>query len=381
MATDNYIHEDILAGLNKPATLNERLEYLHTVLKRRYPFLSRIAVAIYDDKTDMLKTFVHSEDTKPALQNYHARLSDSGSLSEVIARGQPRVINNLNIFDRKPQEHTRRLRNGGIVASYTMPMYTDGRFIGFIFFNADHRDVFDQAVLQYLDLFGHMLTLLVAQELTMVNTLFSTLQTARYFSQVHDQETAAHLERMSHYSLLIARQVADKFGIDDEYIEYIFQISPLHDIGKIGIPEAILKKPARLSDDEFRTMQEHAARGREIVDRIMKNAHLESFPHLHILRNITEFHHEAYNGSGYPLGLHADDIPIESRIIAVADVFDALTSTRTYKRRWSNDEAYARLRRLSGYTLDPDCVAALVNNPDAVNKIQARFADTDDQTV
>jgi HD-GYP domain-containing protein (c-di-GMP phosphodiesterase class II) len=381
MATDSYTHIDILAGLNKPATLNERLEYLHDVLKRRYAFLTRIAVAIYDDKTDMLKTFVHSHETTSVLHNYHARLSDSRSLSEVIERGRPRVINNLEIFNRRPREHARRLRAGGIIASYTMPMYTDDRFIGFVFFNADRADVFDEAVLQHLDLFGHMLTLLVAQELTMVNTLFSTLQTARYFSHVHDQETAAHLERMSHYSLLIARQVADKFGLSDEYIEYIFQFSPLHDIGKISIPEAILKKPERLSDEEFRIMQKHAARGREIVDRIMKNAHLESFPHLHILRNITEFHHEAYNGSGYPLGLHADDIPIESRIIAVADVFDALTSTRSYKKRWSNDEACAHLRRLAGYTLDPDCVAALVTNVDAVRRIQARFAESDDVTV
>jgi len=376
MTSDMFEHQDILSDLNKAATLSDKLKFVHDILKTRFDFLDRVAIAIYDDKTDVLKTFIHSSDVKQPLRHYHAKLADSRSLQQILEIGKPRVINDLNVFNEGQHEHTKRIAASDYHASYTMPMYMDDTFIGFIFFNSHQTNVFDQEVLHYLDLFGHMVSLLISQELMAVNTLFSTLQAARHISNFRDQETGGHLERMSHYSRLIAEQVAEKFQLSDEYIEHIFLFSPMHDIGKIGVPDAILKKPDKLTDTEFDVMKEHAAKGREIIDIIMKDAHLYAFPHIQILRNITEFHHEAYNGTGYPHGLHDTEIPIEARIIAVADVFDALTSARPYKERWSNDDAFAMLRKLSGFKLDPVCVEALINNPDAVEEIQARFIET-----
>jgi len=149
--------------------------------------------------------------------------------------------------------------------------------------------------------------------------------------------------------------------------------SPLHDIGKIGIPDNILLKPGKLDADEMTVMKTHATKGGEIVDDILNNFGLENFEYIDVLRNIAVCHHEAINGKGYPLGLTGDTIPLEARIVAVADVFDALTSKRSYKEAWSNEKAIQKLKQMSGESLDHDCVNALLKNMKEVEKIQKQF--------
>ena len=149
----------------------------------------------------------------------------------------------------------------------------------------------------------------------------------------------------------------------------------LHDIGKIGIPDSVLRKPGKLDETEFKVMMTHPQKGREIIDVILEDFSLGTFGHVGIMRNIAEYHHEAIDGSGYPKGLKGDEIPIEARISPVADIFDALTSRRTYKAPWSNDDAFAMLRRLADTKLDRDCVDAMLKNIDKVQEIQQRFRD------
>ena len=120
-------------------------------------------------------------------------------------------------------------------------------------------------------------------------------------------------------------------------------------------------------------MKTHAQKGREMIDDLLNNFNLNSFQYINILRNIAQLHHEAYDGSGYPLGLEAENIPIEARIVAVADVFDALTSKRPYKDAWSNEKAFTMLKQLSGIQLDRECVEALIKNCPEVEQIQQTF--------
>jgi len=120
-------------------------------------------------------------------------------------------------------------------------------------------------------------------------------------------------------------------------------------------------------------MKTHVLLGRQVIDSIIRNFEFESYANIDILRNIAQYHHEAIDGSGYPEGLKNEDIPIESKIIAVADIFDALTSKRPYKDAWSNKEAFALLNKLANDKLDQDCVDALYNNREQVEKIQATF--------
>ena len=201
----------------------------------------------------------------------------------------------------------------------------------------------------------------------------AAIKTTGNLSHLRDPETGCHLDRMSRYSRIIANALADKYDLDDSYIEHIFMFSPLHDIGKIGIPDNILLKPGPLNEEERSIMQTHATKGRKAIDDILKNFTLVNFEHADVLRNIAEYHHEAINGTGYPFGIKGNEIPLEARIVAVADVFDALTSVRSYKEAWSNEKAIETLKELAGELLDKDCVDALVQNINEVNEIQKQF--------
>jgi HD-GYP domain-containing protein (c-di-GMP phosphodiesterase class II) len=127
-----------------------------------------------------------------------------------------------------------------------------------------------------------------------------------------------------------------------------------------------------LTAAEFDTMKFHAAKGGEIIDMMLGNLGLKEFPHAEILRNIALYHHEAINGSGYN-GMMDQEIPIEAKIVAVADVFDALTSARSYKEAWSNDKAFSFIQSMAGTKFDSDCVTALINCRSEVESIQKRF--------
>ena len=370
-----FDHRDTLGRLNDHIPLREKLITAHNSIKELFPFVARIAVTIYDPQTSVLKTFLHSSDDGDPMQHYQASLDDAPSLKEILKQGLPRVVNNLVTFEGGEHEHTRRIGRQGYAASYTMPMFNDGVFVGFLFFNSYDRDVFTEHVLREIDVYGHMIALMVINELTSIRTLTAAVQTTGHITHVRDAETGSHLDRMSRYCRLIATALAPKYLLDDDYIEHVFMFSPLHDIGKIGIPDRILLKPDKLNDEEWEIMKTHARKGREMIDKIVSNFGLENFRHMDVLRNIAEHHHECVNGSGYPAGRTRDQIPLEARIVAVADVFDALTSARPYKEAWDNGRAIAMLRQLTGDRLDADCVEALIENIDKVEEIQRQFAE------
>ena len=368
-------HHDVLKDLNQHIPLRDKLIAAHKSISKIFPFIVRIAVTIYDPETTMLKTYVHSSGDDNPLDHYQARLDDAPSLKEILKKGLPRVANNLLTFEDGEHEHTRRIGRGGYAASYTLPMFNDGVFFGFIFFNSNEKDVFTEKVLCQVDIYGHMISLTVLNELTAINTLTAAVKTTGSITHARDPETGSHLDRMSRYSRLIATELADKYHLDDTYIEHIFMFSPLHDIGKIAIPDSILLKPSTLDNNEKVIMKTHARKGREMIDELLENFGLKNIAYKNVLRNIAEFHHEAVNGEGYPSGIKGDEIPLEARIVAVADIFDALTSVRPYKEAWSNEKAIQTLKKLSGETLDQDCVNALISNIEKIEEIQKQFSE------
>lgn len=370
-----FEHEDSLLSIHKNIALGKKLFLLHEAIRASYPFISRVAVATYDAKTDLLKTFIHSSGEDEPLSHYQARLSDAASLRDIVENGRPRVVNELSIFHGGSREHTQRIGKQGYAASYTMPMYTRGELFGFIFFNSYHNAPFSEDVLRQIDPYGHLIALTVINELMSVQTLLATVKTARDMAHLRDDETGAHQDRMSRYARLIARKLAARHGFSDEYIENLFIFSPLHDLGKMGVPDQILLKPGRLTAEEFESMKTHASKGRQLVDQLVANFELGSMAHIDVLRHIVELHHEAVDGSGYPHGLGGADIPMEARITTVADVFDALTSRRPYKQAWSNSDAFAMLRQLQDVKLDAECVQALVESEAEVEEIQRAFAE------
>ncbi|MCB1940181.1 MAG: HD domain-containing protein, partial [Rhodocyclaceae bacterium] len=152
-------------------------------------------------------------------------------------------------------------------------------------------------------------------------------------AEFRDPETGAHIQRMAHYSALIGR----KLGLSDHFVDALLQAAPMHDVGKMGIPDHILLKPGKLTPEEFEIMKGHPRIGHDILKD-------SSSPVLQLAASIALHRHEKFDGSGYPQGLHETAIPLEGRIVAVADVFDALTSARSYKKAWPLEQAVEMLR-------------------------------------
>lgn len=368
-----FDHEDRLGPLDQNVSLVDKVRTIHAALRERFAFIQRIAAAVYDPATETLNTFLYTGEEETPLSHYSAKLSDAPSLCEIIEKGRPRVVNDLNIFADDKSEHTQRISAKGYRSSYTMPMYHQGRLFGFLFFNANDPDCFGEEVLSQLDPFGHLIAITIINDLTTMHSLLATVKTARDMAHARDGETGSHLDRMSRFARVIAQSVADRYELTDEVIEKIFIFSPLHDIGKIAIPDRVLLKPGKLDPDEEALMRTHPTRGRELIDQMLANLELEKMQGSDILRNIALYHHETIDGSGYPDGRMGDNIPIEARIVAVADIFDALTSRRPYKSAWSNDDAFVLLRQLAGKKLDLHCVNALIENRSAIEEIQQKF--------
>jgi HD-GYP domain-containing protein (c-di-GMP phosphodiesterase class II) len=366
-------HNDALQALNADGPLRGRIREIHWAVRSFLPFVARIAIALYDPKTTYLKTFVHSSEGDDPLPHYQAPIGEVPSLKKLLDEKRPRVIQHMLTFETAESEHARRLGREGYAASYTMPMFSNGTFLGFVFFNSRQADVFTETALAQLDIFGHLVCLLVLQELASIRTLSATLESARHIVHARDSETGSHLDRMSRYARVIARALADGHGLDDEYIERLQAYAPLHDIGKIGIPDAILLKPEGLTESEMDVMRTHANRGQAILDDLLTNFGIEMLLDAEIVRNIVLYHHERVDGRGYPYGLAGESIPLEARIVAVADVFDALTSRRPYKEAYTNDVAFSMIGQLAGTHLDADCVRALVDSRGDVEEIQAQF--------
>jgi putative two-component system response regulator len=167
-------------------------------------------------------------------------------------------------------------------------------------------------------------------------------------AEYKDNETGLHVIRMSHYARLLAAAISD----DEEWVDLVYNAAPMHDIGKIGIPDSILLKKGKLNDDEWHIMRQHPNYGAEIIGDL-------SFKLLKMAREIALTHHEKWDGSGYPNGLKGEEIPLASRIIAIADVFDALTTERPYKKAWSIEDTVRLIDRESGSHFDPNITPLL----------------------
>lgn len=181
-------------------------------------------------------------------------------------------------------------------------------------------------------------------------------------AESRDPDTGEHLERMRWYSHLIAEEYvatySGKDSIPQNFPDQVFRSAPLHDIGKVGIPDAILLKPGRLTPEEFEIMKQHTIIGYEALREACGKSHSACF--LELAAEIARSHHEHYNGNGYPDGLAGEQIPLSARIVTVADVFDALTTPRVYKQAWPPDTARAVIESEAGKQFDPNVVAAFV---------------------
>ncbi|MCE9595205.1 MAG: HD domain-containing protein [Planctomycetes bacterium] len=211
----------------------------------------------------------------------------------------------------------------------------------------------------------------------------ATILALAKLAEQRDNETGKHLERVSLYCTLIAEGLREdgwhRDVIDDAFVHDLYRSAPLHDIGKVGIPDAILLKPGKLTPDEWQVMKTHTDIGAETLRSVMDHDGSQSF--LGMSLDIAWCHHEYWNGNGYPRALKGEAIPLAARILALADVYDALTSVRVYKSAWTHAAALDWIKQEAGTHFDPRCVESFVARERRADEIRARLADTRDEVA
>lgn len=167
-----------------------------------------------------------------------------------------------------------------------------------------------------------------------------------------DNSTGGHIKRTSAVVKIFSRQLIGSYGLTPDFLNMVTRAAPMHDLGKIAVDDVILRKQGRFTDEEYAAMKKHSAEGAKIVEQILKGVEEESF--VRIAVNIAHYHHEKWDGNGYPTGISGENIPIEARIMALADVFDALVSKRCYKEAYSYDKAFDIIESSLGSHFDPE---------------------------
>lgn len=207
-------------------------------------------------------------------------------------------------------------------------------------------------------------------------------------AEYRDSETGGHIMRTQHYIHILAKRLAShprfRAELDAATVELFHKSTPLHDIGKVGVPDAILQKPGRLTPEEFEIMKQHTVYGRDAIARAESMLGADaSNSFLRIARDITISHHEKWDGSGYPYGLAGEEIPLVGRIMAIIDVYDALVSRRVYKPPFSHREALKIITEGDGRVMpthfDPDILAAFGEKADEIRQIAFTYADSDEE--
>jgi HD-GYP domain-containing protein (c-di-GMP phosphodiesterase class II) len=330
-----------------------------------YDSVGRVAVATFDEESGLLAVHAFSDLLGKPLRMYSTPLASVPSLDELAKSGRIRVINDLMALRSTPGPHTIAMRQN-YRSSLTIPIRKGAAFYGFIFFNSCEVDFFSEEVVDRILPYGQLLAAITVADLDRVNNLIAAVRTTRDISKLRDDETAGHLLRMAAYARLIAVKLAPRFNLTERWIDMMTHFAPLHDVGKIGVPDKVLLKPGKLSAEEIATMRTHVEIGVHITKTLLSNFKIDDQMFGALLLNIVACHHEMLDGTGYPAGLAGDEIPLEARIVSVADIFDALTSVRPYKRAWSVDDALQELQSMAGKKIDGACVEALIGSREAI---------------
>lgn len=353
-----------------------RLQAIHARIAAIAPAISRLAFALYQPQNDLLSTYVSHHSTGEPLTFYDQRLAAIPSLRALRDQRQCRVIDDLREELAPATPHSRWLLEQGWRSSFTLPLFQGERLQGFLFLNAQSPGVFSAPLLERLEPHLELLEALIQAELSSIDSLRAAVRLALTMTGLRDPETGAHVERVSLYSRLIAMELGRRRQLPSDFAEDIYLFAALHDVGKVGIPDRILLKPGPLDREERHTMDSHVVRGIDLVEQLIRGLHLVADPKMELLRAVVAGHHEKLDGSGYPCGLQAEQIPLEARIVAVADIYDALSQARSYKPPMPEEQVQRILHEMvAAGQIDADCVNVLLAAREQRQAIAAAYRD------
>lgn len=370
---------NMLHRLHSKTTFNHILEFISQNFKEYLPF-EKVGLALVDEDEEFINNRkVISE--KPLLHRGYEIPYNKTDLDEIINMGLPKVINNLDVyFEKNPTSEWPKLMLGeDVLATLILPLKVGNRGIGVIFFCHRDPNIYLQPHVDFLRFVSTHLSTVFEKSFLMRELALTTVMGLANLAEKRDMETGQHIKRIKYYSRTLAVELATnsryKKEIDEEFIQDIYDFSPLHDIGKVGISDAILRKPDKLTSEEFEEMKKHTVIGKEILEAIEENLKKKGFSFFKMGIEIVHYHQEKFDGSGYPEGLKGEKIPLSARLVSVCDVFDACSLARVYKRAYSLEECYHIVEEGKGTHFDPVIVEAFMNIRDKIETIYHRFHD------
>lgn len=361
----------LIENLNHNSSFSEALEFIFKSFAPFVPY-NYIGVALVKDNGSKLEASFGISDGSitglpEGLMNKQYSLKGS-SLDKILKTGTVRVINDLELYvkDKPEKEYNNIILKSGIRSSISLPLSVSDKHIGIIFFSSRNKYIYNDEHVEFLKAIANSIAISFDKNIFVNNLLYSSLLALAKLAEARDEDTGDHLFRIGSYCELICRllQKNSKYKdvITPEYIFNIKRFSPMHDIGKVGVRDAILLKPGKLTKDEFEEMKQHTIYGATVLRAAEDNISKSGKSLFALGIEIAESHHEKWDGSGYPYGKKGEEIPLSARIVAVADVFDALTSKRPYKEPFSFDESLQIIIDGSGTHFDPEIVGVLNQN-------------------
>jgi response regulator RpfG family c-di-GMP phosphodiesterase len=367
----------LIESMNSYASFDEMLAFIHQTFIFYIPY-NYIGIALIDsDKKKLTASYGVSDKTIVGLpgkligKTYPVQET---SLENVIQAGIPRIINDLETYGKAQpfKPYNQIILESGIRASITVPLAIGNEPMGVIFFSSSKKNVYKKRHIQFLQTLANSIAISFKQNIFINDLLYSTTLSLAKLAEARDEDTGEHLERMQAYARLIATLLFENKIYEDEltysYIEEIEKFSPLHDIGKVGVKDGILLKPGKLTKEEFEEMKKHTLYGAEVLSTAQLTIQRHGKPIFQRGIEIAKSHQEKWDGSGYPEGLKGDQIPLSARIVAVADVFDALTSKRPYKDAFPFEQSFQIILEGSGTHFDPNIVRCFKENKEKIYK-------------
>lgn len=363
--------------LNTGISISEALTYVFDTFRKYIPF-DRIGITLLESDGSIYAYEVRTNHSPVLDEGYSEKLCKT-SLNTIVKMKKHRIINDYKEYLKHHPKSapTKLMVSEGIMSSLACPLVVNSICIGVLLFSCRRKDRYNESHAAMAKIISSNMAIILERNLLVDDLILSSVTGLAKLVEAKDCDTGFHLERMQSYSKIIAQALASKEKyvniIDKHFIEDIFKFSPLHDIGKAGIADGILLKPARYTPEEFEVMKKHTVIGAEILRKSSSNLLRKGKHFFDFAIQITEGHHEKYNGKGYPYGLSGDSIPLSARIVAIADVFDALTSKRVYKNAYDIETTMQIIDKESGKSFDPDVVEALNDNIEQIVQVYKKY--------
>ncbi|MCP4596664.1 HD domain-containing phosphohydrolase [Neptuniibacter sp.] len=349
----------LTSSVNQATTIDSALCFVYEEYKQLLPIDAVCLIHQSNDRQSLVLDRIHSDGNLQLETNAEFSLQDC-TLSSALQESEMLLLQQQADWDCQHSELKTYLMSSGLNSALFIPFNNQSGTL--LLFASKQPTAFTEKHLQLLKNAGGQLQHAFEKTELVENLVISAVSGLSKLAESRDPETGDHLTRMSLYSMILTEEL-EKSGpyqhlIDSRYVRDILRFSPMHDIGKVGIADSILLKPGRLEQTERTEMELHPTIGGEVLKRCEEQLNASGHSMFKIGIEIAEGHHEKWDGSGYPNGWKAQEIPLSARIVAVADVFDALTSKRPYKEAWPIEKALKMFDEEAGKHFDPEVISA-----------------------